>query len=116
MINDDRLNDLGSTIMKLVRDRSIDKFDGIRSGSLRSQRAIELHKLLSSFDEQQKEIIKTLVIECVDNTIFNFLFMFEEDQDKELFVSGINANDISDGLSGELFTEDGWIAKFSKNP
>lgn len=114
MIKNDKLDDLGSTIIKMVRDRSIDKFDKICSGTLRSRRAIELNELLSSFDEQQKEIIKILVEECVDNTIFNFLFMFEEDEDKELLVSGVNANDISDGLSGELFTEDGWIARFSK--
>lgn len=114
MTDKDILDDFGSATMRMVRDRSIDKFEKIRSGTLKSQRAIELHNLLSAFDEQQKKVIETLIIESIDNTIFNFLFMFEEDEDKKIVVSDVNINEISDGLSGELFTEDGWISRFSQ--
>ncbi|AOR65410.1 hypothetical protein [Pectobacterium wasabiae] len=114
MTDKDILDDFGSATMRMVRDRSLDKFEKIQLGTLKSQRAIELHDLLSGFDEEQKNIIKVLVTESIDNTIFNFLFMFEEDEDKNILVSDINVNEISDGLSGELFTKDGWISRFSQ--
>ena len=114
MTDKDVLDDFGSATMRMVRDRSLDKFEKIQLGTLKSQRAIELHNLLSEFDEKQKEVIKTLIIETVDNTIFNFLFMFEEDEGKKILVSDVNVNEISDGLSGELFTKDGWISRFSQ--
>ena len=100
--------------MTSVRDRSIDRFEKIQSGSLKAPKAIELHDLLSQFSIEQQSIIKKLIIESVDNTIFNFLFMFEENEDKKILVSDININEISDGLSGELFSDDGWISRFSK--
>ena len=28
----------------------------------------------------------------------------------------VNLTDLSDGLAGEVYSEDGWIAKFSKYP
>lgn len=62
---------------------------------------------------------RSLVAESLWNLrsqgVFNFLFLFEEDDKKEILVSGKNITEISDGLSGELFTEDGWISRFSKN-
>ncbi|AFI90487.1 hypothetical protein EXT68_22295 [Pectobacterium parmentieri] len=114
MTDKDILDDFGSATMRMVRDRSLDKFEKIQLGTLKSQKGIELYDLLSGFDEEQKNIIKYLVAESIDNTIFNFLFMFEEDEDKNILVSGVNVGEISDGLSGELFTEDGWINRFSQ--
>ncbi|MGM3181506.1 MULTISPECIES: hypothetical protein [Dickeya] len=114
MTDKEILDEFGCAVMHMVRDRSIDRFEKIQLGTLKSQRAIELHNLLSDFDEKQKKVIKDLITECVDNTVFNFLFMFEEDENKKILSSDVNVNEISDGLSGELFTEDGWINKFSK--
>lgn len=114
MANKDILNGFGASLMTSVRDRSIDRFEKIQSGSLKAPKAIELHDLLSQFSIEQQSIIKKLIIESVDNTIFNFLFMFEENEDKKILVSDININEISDGLSGELFSDDGWISRFSK--
>lgn len=114
MTDKEILDEFCCAVMHMVRDRSIDRFEKIQLGTLKSQRAIELHSLLSDFDEKQKQVIKDLITECVVNTVFNFLFMFEEDEDKKISSSDVNVNEISDGLSGELFTEDGWINKFSK--
>ncbi|MEL4888808.1 hypothetical protein N6P31_17380 [Pectobacterium betavasculorum] len=114
MTDKEILDEFGCAVMHMVRDRSIDRFEKIQLGTLKSQRAIELHNLLSDFDDKQKEVIKNLITECIDNTIFNFLSMFEEDEDKKILASDVNINEISDGLSGELFTEDGWIDQFSK--
>ncbi|WP_248804786.1 hypothetical protein [Pseudomonas sp. MWU13-2100] len=109
------LDSFGKQLITSVRDRSIEKFEKITIGALKSQKALELHKLIQQFDENQKKVIRTLIIESIDNTIFNFLDMIEQHEDNiKLIVSNKNINEISDGLSGELLTEDGWIERFSK--
>lgn len=108
------LNGFGKELISSTRDRSIEKFDRIASGALKSQRDFELHSLVQQFDENQKKAIRTLVVEVVDNTLFNFLVMIEQSEEMRLLVSGRSLNEISDGLSGELLTEDGWIEQFSK--
>ena len=40
--------------------------------------------------------------------------MFEEHDEMELKMSGQNLTQISDGLAGELYTEEGWIQKYTK--
>ncbi len=42
------------------------------------------------------------------------LFMIEVQDEIELLFKKENLNDLSDGLSGELYTEDGWIKNYSK--
>ncbi|MDE6209993.1 MAG: hypothetical protein K2M73_10030 [Lachnospiraceae bacterium] len=47
------------------------------------------------------------------NVLDSFLFMVEQHEDICLLYDNINLNEESDGLSGELYTEDGWIEKYS---
>ena len=42
------------------------------------------------------------------------LFMIEGDPELQLIFQGVDLKEVSDGLSGELYTEDGWIQKFSE--
>lgn len=110
------LDKFGKALIRSVRDRSIEKFDKISTGSLKSQKALELHEITKQFNDEQKKAIRQLVIETIDNSLFNFLDMIEQNEDDiNLIVSGKDINKLSDGLSGELFTEDGWIEKFSNS-
>lgn len=66
-------------------------------------------------NEEDKEFINHLGVMIVDNTLFNILTMFEQSEDKlTLLANHENIIEASDGLAGELFTEDGWISKFSQ--
>ncbi len=109
----------GKELMYSVRDPSISRFEDILNGKLKSKELIELTNKLNDFNEPEREFIKKLVITVVDNVIYNFLNMLEENEDTlTLLVNneGGEKEDIvglSDGLSGELFTNDGWIGKFS---
>lgn len=47
-------------------------------------------------------------------TIDNMLCMLEDNEDFALIKDGENIAELSDGLSGELYTEDGWISKYSE--
>lgn len=114
MNDKDILNKFGATLMASVRDRSVCKIEQAQSGALKGSSGKMLHDLFSQFNNEQQEIIKKLIVEFIDNTIFNTLSLFEEDEYKKIFIHGIDINEISDGLCGELFTEDGWISQFSK--
>ncbi len=109
----------GKELMYSVRDPSISRFEDILNGKLKSKELIELTNKLNDFNEPEREFIKKLVITVVDNVIYNFLNVLEENEDTlTLLVNneGGEKEDIvglSDGLSGELFTNDGWIGKFS---
>lgn len=67
-----------------------------------------------SLSSDDIEIVIWLIPEIVDVSLHNMLFMIEENDDIELLFENENLKEISDGLAGELYTEDGWIDKFSK--
>ena len=44
------------------------------------------------------------------------LELVEEHPEVALLFNGVELRKISDGLSGELYTDDGWVYKYSKYP
>lgn len=67
-------------------------------------------------NEEQISIMRRALISSIDTGIHDFLFKLQQ-QDEEgitIVVNGKNLADISDGLHGELFTEDGWYQRFSE--
>jgi len=119
MSNIEKIDVFGSNLMNSVRDRSIKRVDDILLGDVKAKSLIELHQSLKSFDSHQIDSIRTVIIETIDNVIFNTLSMLEENRNNlklQILDQGIDTNlvDISDGLPGELFSDDGWIARFSK--
>ena len=65
-------------------------------------------------NDEQKSLISDIIPQIVDLSIHNMLCLFEEHDEFQIIVDGENIADISDGLSGELYTSDGWIEKFSE--
>jgi hypothetical protein len=62
-----------------------------------------------------------LVPEIVDAVLHHLLWTFEQNEHIRIAmdladeqVESLNA--ISDGLPGELYSDEGWIARFSKEP
>ncbi|MCD5995950.1 hypothetical protein KDX38_20625 [Pseudomonas sp. CDFA 602] len=49
------LDGFGEQLITSVRDRTIEKFEKIEMGSLKSQKGLELSKLLSQFNDEQKK-------------------------------------------------------------
>lgn len=122
-MNDNLLEDFGKEFIKKVRDVSIEQYEMIKTGNLNSESAQNLFKILSSFDQEQKEKIDYVVKNIIDRVLHKTLYMFEVSSlvvivDKEEAenngIEGIG--DISDGLAGELYSEDGWIANYSEYP
>jgi hypothetical protein len=120
MIKDKVLQKFGQLLVSEVRDEAIDKYEMIATGTMKSVSATELHSKLTNFTEDQLSIVREIVVSSIDDVIHNFLWMLEQhDDDVDLLCSWNGDSDkenirkLSDGLSGEIYTEDGWIAKFS---
>lgn len=120
MSDKELLNGFGRKIINSVRDQAIFEFEAILLGKMKSERAIKLHNELKKLDKHQIDVLKKYIFTSIDNVIYNTLDMLEQNEESmRLLVSQDGNNErniveISDGLSGELFSENGWIEKFSK--
>ena len=118
-MNKCELDTFGQLLMSEVRDESIIRYQNILNGTLKPQYAQRLHKEIIESCDGNLDAVEKLARSVVDNVIFNFLSMLEEHSGnlKLVHVTGLkrtNLNSISDGLAGELFSDDGWITKYSK--
>ena len=111
----------GEALMIDVRDTQIQLWDETLAGTVNHKNYKQIHKKLNQlFDAEQLAALKNLIPWIVDNTIAYTLGMLQ-DRHKEIDVT-VRVNDqvvpslyeASDLLNGELWSEDGWIARFSK--
>ena len=113
------LNYLGKFLMKNLRDSALEHFEGIAKGHWKVPGLKRLQRDIAQLSEDQQEIVRQCVKDAVDNGIHDFLFSLHEETESEgriqLSVDDKAATDLSDGLHGEIFTEDGWGARFSNH-
>jgi hypothetical protein len=109
------LDIFGEIIMKKVRDEAINQWEMTIQGKMKSEESQNIHNLISS--SGQSELINDLVPKIVDTTIHHLLWALEQVEAIDVSIySGnilVSIKEISDGLAGELYTEDGWINRFS---
>lgn len=110
---DKNLNLFGELLMKEVRDTSIQEMDKIIDGKMKGEIAEKIQSELTPL-EGNEEILKKIIPSIIDRTLDSLLFCIEENPEIELLYNGENLVDLSDGLSGELYSDDGWIKKYSK--
>ena len=111
------LNQFGKLLMKEVRDIAISEFHDIIEDNFVSKESKYLQGIVKK-DNIKKDSLEKIVTEMIDRTIFKFLFLFEINEEFSIVANSgktpKNLVEISDGLSGEIFTEDGWIKKYSQ--
>lgn len=112
------LDYFGKMLMLDVRDRTIRNWDMILDGKMKGSAAQQVRDKLLNFNREQIEVLKWLIPQIVDLNLHNFLAMVEEHNEIKVEIcdreTNNNINEISDGLAGELYTEDGWIKRFSQ--
>ena len=111
---EDVLNEFGKILITEVRDGTIDSMNKMIDGTMKGTIAKLIRKKIAILNNEQIEILKWLIPEIVDFSLDSMLFMFEGHPDLQLVFQGVDLKEVSDGLSGELYTEDGWIQKFSE--
>lgn len=108
----------GEILMHDVRDRTISIWRKYLDGTMKGETAIRVAKMIDKISDSEKEKFKELIPLIVNESIYNTLQMFEQNDNVILKViqnnEEINLTQISDGLSGELFSDDGWIKKYSE--
>ncbi|EEE44884.2 hypothetical protein [Roseibium alexandrii] len=117
----DPLDQFGELFISAVRNRTQWAYRQIENGSIRVEknRHDTIQALASS--PEHKEKLRQIVEATIDDCLHEFLFMLENNYDTlELLFkasdgSVINVAETSDGLCGELYTEDGWIEKFGSH-
>nr|WP_235715902.1 hypothetical protein [Acetivibrio cellulolyticus] len=105
--------------MKEVRDYAIPHWDSVIGGKTQTTEAKIIQDNLSKMKKEDIEIIINIIPKIVDTTLFYFLRMIEEDDGFDLVADAENGDKVSLreeswGLAGELYNEEGWIAKYSK--
>lgn len=115
------LEDFGKMIIENVRDESIDTLEKEISDRINSYQGIQIRELLKDFNNEQIETILNLIPTVVDTSIHYFLEAIDSSENIKLLfddkdLNPIDIKELSDGLAGELYSDEGWIAKFSKKP
>ncbi|WP_316800436.1 hypothetical protein [Pedobacter frigidisoli] len=116
-----KLETLGREFIGTVRDNSIDEYLSIKRGDMKSADAQNTFKAYTTIDKQFQDKIDQVVLNIIDRVLHNALSMFEQSTDfticeKEEIDPNLDIVEFSDGLSGELYSEDGWIKQYSKYP
>ena len=113
------LNQFGELLVHFVRDRVVEDYLKTQAGKIRSESGIALYEKLSTLDPDNLSIVQNVVLDTIDSTLDYFLWMIEQYEEYDLIryiddeKTFVSLRDISDGLSGELHTEEGWIEEFS---
>ncbi len=65
----------------------------------------------------QPTLRRQCIVSTLDDAIHDFLFALQVSCDLnrgiQVIVNGQNVAELSDGLNGEPYTEDGWYARYS---
>ena len=112
------LNEFGKLLMSQVRDDTCDFLTKLLAGKMADKTSHALFVEIQECSENDLNLIKRLLVAAVDASIVQFLYFIEQNQFR-LFVKDHNGVEsdivkISDGLAGELYSDEGWIAKFSR--
>lgn len=118
MMKKTNLNYFGDVLMKNVRDEAIDDWERILNGQMNDTESKEIFSKLNYLNIKEKQFLNDLFSKVVDTTLHHLLWTVEQDEFIDIVVSKDGReekviNQISDGLAGELYTEDGWVYQFS---
>jgi hypothetical protein len=112
------IDKFGKFLVENLRDRGIQSAEFLLENKWKAPSLQELQLELSKLSDAQKGIVMQTVTQSIDTAIHDFLFAIQEkfdfDNDIQIFVDNQNIVELSDGVHGEAYTDEGWNAKFSK--
>lgn len=111
---ENKLDKFGKFIVDNLRDKGISFAELLLIGHWKATSLQNLHNELGKLSDSQKEAVKKAVISAMDSAIHDFLFALQEQEEIQIMTDGENVVELSDGIHGEQFSEEGWFAKFSK--
>jgi len=118
-MNNEHLDYFGRILIKNVRDEAIEHWDNILTGKMKGQESQKIHQdIINNINKEQIELLQNLLPQVVDTTLHYLLWTIEQEVSIKLSIHldqspPLELRNISDGLPGELYSEDGWICRFS---
>jgi hypothetical protein len=117
---DPSLEKFGAFIVRNLRDKMLFDLSMILSGRWKAPSLQELQTRISRFSETDKGTLCELAAHLTTTGMHDLLLALQDEADADgsvrVFVDGREVAKLSDGLHGEIFGEDGWIARFSEYP
>ena len=112
------LDEFGKLLMAQVRDQTLAYLQRVLSGQTANPLSKDLSLKFKKLKPDDAEFVRHLLLDAVDGAISRFLYFLDDFQIEVRFrTSNGEQHDvraISDGLHGEIWTEDGWIERYSK--
>lgn len=114
------LEKFGEFVVTNFRDRGIDRADLLLAGQLKSPATKKLQAALASLAPAQRDLVRRVVVSCVDSGLHGFLFALSQEADESeqgiaVVVDKKNVAGLSGGLYGEIHGDEGWYARFSEH-
>lgn len=114
------LDKFGEFFVRNLRDKMLYSLEGLLRGKWKAPSAQKLQKRIGTLTKSQQKIVRDVVDDLIISGMHGLLFAIQEESDSDgsirVFVDGDDVGKMSDGLHGEIFCEDGWIARFSEYP
>lgn len=114
------LQKFGAFFVQNLRDSMFDRLEMLLAGKSKAPATKKLQTQVKGLSDTDKQTIRELVESVVTSGMHDFLFALQEmadfDNSIRVLVDGVEIATESDGLHGELFGKNGWIAQFSKYP
>ncbi len=104
----------GKYLIEETRDRTFKTISQMVNGTMKGVTAQKVNQLSLFFSRDQINALYKIVLISIDYSLGNLLTMVEQNDEIVVLCDGENIKELSDGLSGELYTEDGWIERFSQ--
>ena len=114
----DALDEFGKFVMTHLRDRGIDHLDRLLAAQWKAPSLVKIQDELQALTPEQRGLARRACVQSLDSAIHDFLFALQEQTDLAdahiaVTVADQNIAAMSDGLQGELFTNNGWYARYS---
>lgn len=111
------LDHFGGFVTTHLRDAARNECERLLRGEIRAPGLQALQAALAAFAPEQRDVARRLVDACLTAAIHEFLLTLQEQEEFEgrirVTVDGRDVAAASDGLHGEIFSPDGWFARFS---
>ena len=114
------LEKFGAFMVIKLRDRAIENHLRLQAGQWKSPALQALQAEVVVLPPETKDLMLRVVVEAIDAAMHDLLFAFQEAHDRRegivVSVDGSDIAEVSDGLQGEPYGPDGWVATFSAFP
>ena len=117
-MTDNYLDEFGKLLMSFVRDQVVHQLEGEINQKFKNDISKKISLIVNDQKIDCNQKITQLVPFAVDYTLHYSLWLLEDTNRFQLIYksedgTSVDLNSISDGLSGEILGEDGWISRFS---